>query len=148
MSKRTFFIRLTSFIIFGLIIPFGFLTMRFELFTKTSKIKIGGWGMVAIILVAVFFNSLLKSVRKGMPFSFTVHVMNGIAKIIPLLAITAIIYLLKDSIEQTFQFMCVLVVCESIALIVNPVPEWMHQKGIDQKEDRINNILSKVIKHD
>ena len=54
MSKKTFWSRLILYITIGLFIPAGFLIYRFNLFTPTTKLNIGGWGIALIIFCAVF----------------------------------------------------------------------------------------------
>ena len=69
MSRKEFWFRLGIYITFGAIIPFVFLVWRFKLFGKVSSISIGGWGVVAIVFVAIFFIKLFKAVKKGLPFT-------------------------------------------------------------------------------
>lgn len=133
MSKKQFWIRLSIYILFGAVIPFAFLSWRFNLFTKVNKISIGGWGLVAIIFVAGFFIALIKAVRKGLPFSLTTQILEGTCKILlPLLIAALCCYYMQDMMKQVFQFLCVLFVCYMVAIPANPIPTWAHE---NQKED-------------
>ena len=58
-SVRLFVLRLIGYISVGLIIPMVFLIWRFNLFSSTSKLNIGGWGMVVIIFTTVFLIKLI-----------------------------------------------------------------------------------------
>ena len=82
MSKKQFWIRLGLYILFGAVFPFVFLIWRFQLFQKVSGLSIGGWGLIGIIFVAIFFLKLMKAVRKGLPFSLGTQVLEGVCKVI------------------------------------------------------------------
>lgn len=132
MSKKEFWVRLSIYILFGGALPFAFLIWRFKLFSKVSKLSIGGWGIIAVIFISVFFIKLIKAVRKGLPFSLVSQILEGICKIIiPLLIGAFCCYYLKDIMEEVFQFLWVLIVCESIAIVVNPIPKWAHENKND-----------------
>lgn len=145
MSKKEFWFRLSFYIFFGLIIPFVFLVWRFRLFEKVSKVSIGGWGLIAVIFVAVFFMSLLKAVRKGLPFSFTTQVIEGLCKLtIPLIIACTCVYFMQDLMTEMFQFLCVLTICETVAVIVNPIPQWSHENQLEEQDNRMRGILESL----
>ena len=145
MSKKAFWIRLISYIIVGGGIPLVFLIWRFNLFKKVSQLSIGGWGMIAIIFIGVFFIKMMKAIRKGLPFSFGTQILEGMFKVtIPLLIATIIIYVMRDSVEQLFQFFFVLLFCETIAMIINPIPQWAHENKIEEQESSAKRILSSL----
>lgn len=145
MSKKMFWIRLSLYILIGGIIPFTFLTIRFNLFSKVSKLSIGGWGLLAVLFVAIFFIKMLKAIRKGLPFSFGTQIIEGMFKItIPLTVATLIIFLMRNSVEELFYFFCLLVFCETIAMAVNPIPQWAHENKIEEQESSAKRILSSL----
>lgn len=145
MSKKTFWIRLISYVIIGGGIPLFFLVWRFNLFSKVSKLSIGGWGMIAILFIGIFFIKMMKAIRKGLPFSFGTQILEGMFKItIPLLIATVIIYVMQNSVTELFQFFFVLLFCESIAMIINPIPQWAHENKIEEQESSAKRILSSL----
>lgn len=145
MSKKAFWIRLISYIIVGGGIPLVFLIWRFNLFKKVSQLSIGGWGMVAIIFIGVFFIKMMKAIRKGLPFSFGTQILEGMFKVtIPLLIATVIVYVMQNCVEQMFQFFFVLLFCETIAMIINPIPQWAHENKIEEQESSAKRILSSL----
>lgn len=145
MSKKMFWIRLSLYILIGGIIPFTFLTIKFNLFSKVSKLSIGGWGLLAVLFVAIFFIKMLKAIRKGLPFSFGTQIIEGMFKItIPLTVATLIIFLMRNSVEELFYFFCLLVFCETIAMAVNPIPQWAHENKIEEQESSAKRILSSL----
>ena len=42
-SKKTFWIRLAFYVVFGGLAPGAFLIWRFDLFSEISSLSIGGW---------------------------------------------------------------------------------------------------------
>lgn len=142
MSKKMFWIRFALFIFSAFVIPFTFLVWRFKLFSKVSKLSVGGWGVIAIIFGAVFFIVLIKYVRKGLPFSMLSQVLEGICKVlIPILAALLIVDTMKNSMEQMFQFLFVLLFSEMIAIVVNPFPRWIHENKIEFENKRTTTLL-------
>lgn len=145
MSKKEFWIRLFFYIIFGGIIPFVFLVWRFDLFSKVNSVSIGGWGIVAITFIGIFFIKLMKSVKKGLPFSYATQIIEGICKvIIPLLIAAFCCYYLEDLMYQVFQFICVLIVSETIAILVNPIPQWAHDNKISEEQQSLKTLISSL----
>lgn len=147
MSKKQFWIRFGIYAFLGLIIPVIFLIWRFKLFEKVTStgIAIGGWGVVVFIIFIAFFSSMLKAIKKGLPFSFATHVITSLVKVtLPLLASVFIVYLLQDFMKELFQVLCVMLVCETIAAIVNPFPQWAHEHKLDAEEGRLKNLLASL----
>ena len=142
MSKKTFWFKFSLFMFFAFIIPFTFLVWRFKLFSKVSKLSIGGWGVIAIIFAAIFFMILIKYVRKGLPFSMLSQVLEGICKVlIPVLTALSIVHVMKNSMEEMSQFLTVLFFSEMVAIVVNPFPQWIHENKIDFENKRTTTLL-------
>lgn len=145
MNKKLFWIRLISYAVIGGGVPLFFLIWRFNLFSKVSKLSIGGWGMIAILFIGIFFIKMMKAIRKGLPFSFGTQILEGMFKVtIPLLIATVVIYVMRNSVEELFQFFFVLLFCETIAMIVNPIPQWAHENKIEEQESSAKRILSSL----
>lgn len=136
-KRLIFWIRLIGFILIGGLIPFIYLVIRFNLFSKLSTLNIGGWGIIAIIFIAVFIITMLKIVKKGMQFSFATKCINGIIKVImPLGIFLVIIYFMKDYIDELFNFIVIVLCCEMIAIPLNPLPEWANQSKENKEEKK------------
>ena len=145
MSKGQFTARLITYIIFGIVIPVGFLCWRFKLFEKVSKISISGWGLVAIVVVGVFFIKLLKAIRKGLPFSFFTRVIEGLCKVtVPLLLGTFCVYALQDCMTEVFQFLCVMSISETIAMLFNPLPRWAYENQMIESTKGTRHLLESI----
>lgn len=145
MSKKTFWFRLGLYVLFGGLIPFLFLTFRFNLFSKVDSLSIGGWGIVAIIFISVFFVKMMKAVKKGLPFSIFTQILNGLCKcIVPLVASIFIVYYMRDCMQEVFQFLVVVLFCQIIAIPVNPLPQWIHDNKINEDTSNMKTILSSL----
>ena len=145
MSKKQFWARLVIYIIFGAVIPFVFLMWRFQLFSKVSSISIGGWGIVAIIFVAVFAIKLMVAIRKGLPFSMLTQVLDGVCKvIIPLIIGAVIVSMMEDLHKQIFQFLMVVIICETVAIVANPLKQWAHENKIEEGNENLKTLLSSL----
>lgn len=143
MSKKTFWFRFIIYALFGAVIPFVFLTFRFHLFEKVNSISIGGWGVVAILLVAFFIIKVFKGVKKGLPFSIVTQILDGACKVVVPLCIAAFLtYYMQDLMDQIFQFLVVLIACESVAIIANPLPQWEHENKLKDGEAGLLALLS------
>ena len=142
MKKTKFFVNFGLYCLFGGILPFLFLSWRFELFKKVSKISIGGWGLVAVIFIFIFVTVTTNKIKQGMPYSYTKQVIDGISKVIlPLLLGAFCVYYMRDLMEELFQFFCILVLCETVAVLVNPIPQWQHENNVEQTESSVKKIL-------
>lgn len=130
---------------FSCVAPVAFIVWRYDLFTKVSRIQFGGWGLVAIIIVAVFVYTVLKYVKQGMvKWSMTKQVIIGIMKVIvPLLTLFFSIKAIQDSIDTFLQALGVVIACEAIAIPLNPLPRWAYEQSRGATEDAIEVILNK-----
>lgn len=141
-DKKLFWARFGIYVLFGLIAPVLFLIWRFELFQKISSVSVGGWGVVAIVIIFVFFVKMLKYIKKGLPYSFFTQCINGIVKVIvPLFVALLIIYCMRNCMEQLIQFLVVLIVCEFVAVPANPFPKWIHDNHLEQEENKYRKVF-------
>ena len=146
-EKRTkaiiFWTRFFIYIVFGLVIPISFLIWRFDLFSSTNKIKFGGWGILAIILMAIFMINLSKQTEECFENGIEKQIIRAIRKVfIPLLSVTLCLWAVSDFINELIQFFIVITMCETIASMVNP----MFDLAKEHKEGRIENKMIKMAK--
>jgi len=134
-DKKKFVIKLILWIIFSCVAPISFLIYRFDLFQQVSSIKIGGWGLLVILILFVFLKVLINNLDKSLDYSFSKQVLNGIVKVtLPLGLITLALFSIRNNIEEAFQFFAFLTISETIGTIISPFP-----KLIDNKEE--NNMI-------
>lgn len=131
MGNKEFIIRLVAFVLFGCVLPFSFVSYRYELF-KSPHSTLTGVGFIAVILVLVFAIYILNMVKKAHPHTMTTQVINGYTKIVifiilPLLWVQSV----KGDIEMFEQVLEVIALCELIAVPINPLPKWAFEKNIE-----------------
>lgn len=138
--KAVFWMRFVAFFLFACALPFAFIVWRFDLFKSVSKIQIGGWGILAILLVVVFVFVVLRYVKMAInaKYSLTAQVLGGICRVIlPLVAVLVILYCVRNEINLLLQVLGCITLCEFIAIPLNPLPQWAYEQQKDVKaEDR------------
>lgn len=141
-KTRNFVLRLIGYILFGLVLPMGYLIWRFKLFSQTSKLNLGGWGIVLIIFTAVFFAKLIKQSIDTIESEVAKQCLNAIRKVfIPLLAVTLCLYSVGNAWEDLIKFFMILTICEPIAYVLNPFPTFLRQKEEEGAENKITKII-------
>lgn len=146
--KTVFWTRLSLWAIFACILPFVFISWRFELFNTVSKIKIGGWGIIAIVIVAVFIFSLIRYLKLyfGTKYTLTGQCLSGFCKVILPLCVTMVtFYAVKSDIELMLQVLGVVTASEFIAIPLNPLPKWVYEKQknvrADERKETVDYLL-------
>ena len=128
--KTVFWTRFVFWTLLACVLPFIFIVWRFELFQPISKIQIGGWGIIAIVIVAVFAFAIIRYIRLALSakYSLISQCLSGFCKIIiPLCVIMVILYNIKSNIDLFLQVMGVVTVCEAVAIPINPLPKWAYE---------------------
>ena len=151
--KATFWIRLVSWALFACVLPFVFIVWRFELFRPISKIQIGGWGIIAIVILAVFVFTVIRYIKLALSAKYSLigQILSGVCKIIvPLLAIMVILYNVKSNIDLFIKVMGVVIVSETIAIPLNPLPKWAYecQKNVkaEERKETVDYLLDSFFK--
>lgn len=137
--KTIFISRAIAWFMFAGILPFVFIAYRFSLFHTVSKIQIGGWGIIAILIIGVVAITFLKylKIAMGIRYSYLGQVVKGFFKvIIPLLIVAVIVYNIRNNIDLFLQALGCVICCETIAIFVNPFPKWIWdlQKNVKETE--------------
>lgn len=151
--KTTFWTRFVSWAMFSCILPFTFIAWRFELFGKVSKIQIGGWGLIAIVIVAAFIFTVIRYIKLAFAgrYSLVGQILSSVCKVIlPLVVAMIVLYYLRNSIEVMLQALGCVTTCEAIAIPLNPLPKWAYdmQKDVrdSEKKDTIDYLLTEFFK--
>ena len=137
-QKTIFAIRLTAFLLFGLIGPVCFIMWRYGIFTGewTEGSLWGFWTILAAIVLFICARYVLRELTSIFPSSRAVGIFNGLAKVVlPLILVYAALNSLQDTLEQLTQSVLACIGFEAVAVCVNPFPEWVgeHQR---EKEGR------------
>lgn len=140
-KKKLFIIRLVLFIAF-LLVPPIYLIFRYNLFHKVSKLTFGGWGIMAIILLAIGVFLFLRYLVKGKQYAYWKQVVKAVLYVIvPCFAIYFIIYLSKDYLERLLELIIIFMASYFLALLVNPLPQYTYEKSRGEFESWVNYAL-------
>lgn len=131
--KTVFGFRVFLWAVCAAVLPFAFIAWRYDIFTPQTKIKLTGWGFIAIIILVIFISTLIKYIYKGLRPGLAKQCIFGFVSIIlPLV----VLYLLVTSIESNIglfkQALGCVILCEAIAIPLNPFPAWLAKR---QEED-------------
>lgn len=137
--KTIFWSRFVLWTLCACVLPFIFIVWRFELFHTISKMQIGGWGVLGILIVAFFIFTILRYVKLALSgrYSFIGQCLGGFCKVVlPLLAFLLILNNVKENVELLIQVVGCVVLCEAIAIPINPLPKWAYemQKNVKDSE--------------
>lgn len=136
--KTVFWLRFALWASFACVLPFIFIVFRFEIFNSISKVRLSGFGIIAIIIVAFFVFSILRYIRIALSAKYSLigQILTGFCKvIIPLLALLLILTNLKSSVDLMIQALGCIIACEAVAIPLNPLPKWAYEKQKDVRAD-------------
>lgn len=144
-DKVKFWIRFVLWTTLACILPVVFIAFRFQLF-EGKKISISGFGVLAIIIVAIFMLTLIRYIRNGLPFSMTAQCITGICKItIPLLALFGILWCIRNNIDNFLKVVGFVLISETIAIPINPMPAWAYKNATEEQKKHFTNWTNIVI---
>lgn len=133
---KKFVIRFILFTLFACILPFTFIAWRYELFSKVNEMSLTGWGIIGILIIAIFCFYVLNAIKKGMPYSMFTQIVDGIIKVeMPLILVYLLLSNIQSTIDLFLQCIVCIIICEAIAIPINPLPKWIKEnlKGEDEK---------------
>lgn len=142
-SKCGFWVRLVAMVVVGVVIPVLYLIIRYNLFQKDIKITIGLWGLVAICFVALAIIVLVKYYVSGLKtkFSYGKQIIDGFCKLLlPIIVFVVAMYVLKNYTDKMVELCWVLLPCEFVAILINPLPKW----AFDNNVEGLGEIADKV----
>lgn len=146
--KAVFWIRFALWTLLSCVLPFSFIVWRFELFRTIAKIQIGGWGLIAILILAIFVFTVIRYVKIALSakHSLLAQTLSGFCKIIvPLLAALFILNSVKENVELMIQVLGCVTICEAIAIPLNPLPKWAYDMQKDLKEEERKETVDYLI---
>lgn len=144
-KKWPFIVRVIAWVLFACVLPVVFIGWRFEIFEKAGSLQISGWGMIAIIIIAVTIYAIIKYIRAGfIGWSWVKQIINGVVKVIlPLGALLAICISMRNNLNCFIQALSVTLVCEVVGIIVNPFPKWVWEQSQGHFESTVDFIADK-----
>lgn len=151
MSAKQFWIRFVIWVLIAIIAPIGFMFYKYDMIVKvhtneSDSYSVTGWGVLACIIVAFFLLYVVKEARKGMPYgSMVSQCIDGYALLIPAIIFIFLLDSIKDSIAAFEQVMIALVICEAVAVPINPMRRWAWEHNIEMKGNFFVNVISKAL---
>ena len=144
-ERKIFIVRAILWSIFACIIPVAFIGWRYDLFTKAGALQLSGWGIIAIIIIFVFLYVIVKYIRAGfLEWSMTKQIINGIVRVLlPLGLLLAICVSLRNSLDIFIQALGCVLLSETIAIPLNPFPEWVWNKSKGRFESTVDFVADR-----
>lgn len=133
-EKAIFLARAAGFILFAAIMPFCFIAWRFGIFSNKENLSLSGWGIIGIVVVSIVLVYVLRQVGKTVPHTMTGQCINGFLHVIlPLGVLLLMLEGVKTRIQYFEQMIMVIILCEVIAIPINPFPKWIHDHMVTEK---------------
>lgn len=145
-EKKLFFARAVIWSMFACVLPVCFIGWRYDLFKKAGTLQLSGWGLFAIVIVFAFLFVLVKYIRAGFTeWSMLKQIINGVIKvIIPLGTVLALCIGIRANLDYFIQALSCTLLCEAMAIPINPFPEWIYNKSQGRFESAIDYVANRL----
>lgn len=144
--RIVFWIRAILWTLFAGVLPFLFIAFRFDLFKKASAVSFSGWGIIGIIILAIFLIVLVRYIKKGFSSKnvFLEQCINGVCRvIIPLVALFVIIKVSVANLENFLEALGCTILCETVAIPLNPFPAWIKKNQTEDVLEAVKKVVNK-----
>lgn len=130
---------------FALVAPVAFIAWRYELFQPKTSYQFGGWGLIAVVIIAVFAIACLRYVCKGFPrWSMLKQCIKGACAItVPLLCLYFALSSVASNIDLFLQSLAFVTASETVAIPLNPFPKWVDERTKGEYEGMIDYAIKK-----
>lgn len=139
-------LRLILFLLFSTVAPITYLIVRFHLFQTTTKLQVGLAGIIVIAIMLGVISVLIKFYLEGMKCKYSLfkQILQGIIKLIlPLVLLLVTFIWLGDNIIMVKEALYIIIPCEMVAIVVNPLPKWCFDNNIEGLSEIADKILNK-----
>lgn len=145
-EQKTFITKVILFVLFGALLPLAFVMWRYGCFTD-GGFTMAGWGWIAAMVIFFFMLYVMNQLRKTLPWSYFSQIVTGMMKVIlPLTLVYVLVWNLQDSIDYFLQSLAAIIVCECVAICVNPFPKWRHDHKIEERDGTIKAFSKEFIR--
>lgn len=153
MDKKEFWVRFAIFFSVAFLAPMIYLTVRYHLFqpTTSTSVNIGFWGVVVIGILCCSIAVLVKFYLEGMKtkWSWAKQIIEGFVKLIlPLCFTLFVVIWLGDNITHIKEALYIIIPCEALAIIVNPLPKWAFDNNVEGVGNIAESIFKRIKKSD
>ena len=151
MGKAEFWIRFVLWIAFAIVAPVAYIAIAYGLFApqeanSSGSIALSGWGVTALIFVAIMILFVINSVKKSLPYaSMARQCLDGIFFLVPLLVVILILHVVKGNIDQFENFLIFTFFAELIAVPINPMRKWGEENHAERRANILKETISKLI---
>lgn len=147
MSKKEFWIRFGIWFALAVLAPLGYIFFSYDIFVSAGSKKLSGWGIIAVCFACVMLMSIIHSAKKGMPNgSMPKQCLDGYTLLLPILFIILLIEITKDKIQSFEEFLIFMVICEAVAVPINPMPKWAAENNMKTISTVVGETVKKLFK--
>lgn len=150
---KKFWIKLIVFLLFSLVIPCAYLSIRFELFKSKQIITLPIWAIIILAILTAVMCIFIKYYLSGLKtrYSLIKQVLEGFIKIIvPVAFILFVVIWFKGKgewlLQQTntiIEVLSVFLISWSVAIVVNPLPKWAFDNNVEGLSEIADKIFHK-----
>lgn len=128
MTKKEFWIRFPIWFALAVAAPVAYILVKYDIFVSTNDKKLSGWGIIAVLFTFAMVMGILSSAKKGLRRGTMMRqCLDGFTLLLPILAVILILQYLKTRIADFEAFLVFMILCEAVAIPVNPIPKWAAQ---------------------
>ena len=139
MQKKELITRLILFLMFSLIAPITYISIRCKLFSTKTTISV--WFIIVLGVVLAIVSLIIKYYLDGMKTKYSIfkQILEGFIKVIlPITFVLISVVWFKSKMEWIvsnvnlmIEILSIILGCEVIAVIVNPLPKWAFDNNVD-----------------
>ena len=151
MEKKELITRLSLFLMFSLVAPIVYVSIRCKLFSAKKTISI--WFIIILGVVLGVVSLIIKYYLDGMKtkYSLMKQILEGFIKVIMPIAfvLIAVVWFkskmewIVSNVNLMIEVLGVVLGCEVIAVIVNPLPKWAFNNNVDGLVEITDKIFHK-----
>lgn len=153
MSQKNFWIRMALFLLTALVIPLTYILIRYKILLTETSVKVSIGGFLALALLVLVVAIIIKYYVSGLKHKYSIikQILSGVAKIIMPLSIVLLFclffrnktdFLLKN-IDKFIETLLVIIPCELIAIVINPLPKWAFENNVEGMSEIADKIFNK-----
>lgn len=137
---------------FGLFTEYGYNVTTDELGNVTGmNIALNGWGIVSVLLIALAMFEIINEViaAQGTGYTYTKQLLQGFkSRILPIAIALGVSWYLKGVIDQIVFCLVVILISQTVAMALNPLPQWRSEKlGKEDYTDALSSLISIIKEH-
>lgn len=137
-ARKKFWVELVLWLIFAYVVPAGYLIYRYQIFQSISKVNLSGGAILLGILTFCVLIVVFKYVVLKGPYARWKYVLKGfVFVILPLSFALFVLIMARDTLNRLIEVLGCIILCESIALFINPLPDYANEKTKGETSDFI-----------